>query len=109
MESENEKDATSLVFSQRGPIPITLDEHGALLSSPTPQASYLSSSPSPTSVSITTGASVLDLVFPQPETVSEIRFKNWYTARLTLLVRFDDSVQAAPKREHLAWAAAAVS
>ena len=32
-----------------------------------------------------------------------------YTARLTLLVRFDDSVQSAPKREHLAWAAAAVS
>ena len=25
------------------------------------------------------GASVLDLVFPQPETVSEIRFRNWYT------------------------------
>ena len=71
---------------------------------------------------------MLDLVFPQPETVSEIRFRNWYltlqhcdsvlpglsfchryTARLTLLVRFDDSVQSAPKREHLAWAAAAVS
>ena len=55
------------------------------------------------------GASVLDLIFPQPETVSEIRFRNWYTARLSLLVRFDDSAQAPPKREHLAWAAAAVS
>ena len=75
---------------------------------------------------------MLDLVFPQPETVSEIRFRNWYikryriqqhcdsvlpglpfchryTARLTLLVRFDYSVQSAPKREHLAWSAAAVS
>ena len=59
-------------------------------------------------MSWTSGASVLDLLFPQPETVSEIRFRNWYTARLTLLVRFDDSVQTAPKREHLAWAAAAV-
>ena len=55
------------------------------------------------------GASVLDLIFPQPETVSEIRFRNWYTARLSLLVRFDDSAQSPPKREHLAWAAAAVS
>ena len=54
------------------------------------------------------GASVLDLIFPQPETVNEIRFRNWYTARLSLLVRFDDSVQAPPKKEHLAWAAAAV-
>ena len=27
------------------------------------------------------GASVLDLIFPHPETVSEIRFRNWYTAR----------------------------
>ena len=54
------------------------------------------------------GASVLDLIFPQPETVSEIRFRNWYTARLSLLVRFDDSAQSPPKREHLAWAAAAV-
>ena len=54
------------------------------------------------------GASVLDLIFPHPETVSEIRFRNWYTARLSLLVRFDDSTQSPPKREHLAWAAAAV-
>lgn len=55
------------------------------------------------------GASVLDLIFPHPETVSEIRFRNWYTARLSLLVRFDDSTQSPPKREHLAWAAAAVT
>ena len=55
------------------------------------------------------GASVLDLIFPQPETVSEIRFRNWYTARLSLLVRFDDSAQAPPKRERLASAAAALS
>ena len=34
----------------------------------------------------TSGASVLDLIFPQPETVSEIRFRNWYTARFSLLV-----------------------
>ena len=34
----------------------------------------------------------LDLIFPQPETISEIRFRNWYTARLSILVRFDDSV-----------------
>lgn len=54
------------------------------------------------------GSSVLDLIFPQPETVTEIRFRNWYTARLSLLVRFDDSAQAPPKKEHLAWAAAAV-
>ena len=38
-----------------------------------------------------------------------LSFFHRYTARLTLLVRFDDSVQSAPKREHLAWAAAAVS
>lgn len=55
------------------------------------------------------GVSVLDLIFSQPETVSEIRFRNWYTARLSMLVRFEDSAQVAPKREHLAWAAAAVS
>ena len=54
------------------------------------------------------GSSVLDLIFPQPETVTEIRFRNWYTARLSLLVRFDDSAPAPPKKEHLAWAAAAV-
>ena len=40
--------------------------------------------------------------------MTEIRFRNWYTARLSLLVRFDDTVQAPPKKEHLAWAAAAV-
>lgn len=55
------------------------------------------------------GSSVLDLIFPQPETVTEIRFRNWYTARMSLLVRFDDSAQAPPKKEHLAWAAAAVT
>ena len=55
------------------------------------------------------GSSVMDLVFPTPETVSEIRFRNWYTARLSMLVKFDDSVQAPPKKEHMAWAAAAVS
>ena len=52
---------------------------------------------------------MLDLIFPTPETVTEIRFRNWYTARLSLLVRFDDTVQAPPKKEHLAWAAAAVN
>ena len=55
------------------------------------------------------GSSVLDLIFPQPETISEIRFKNWYTARLSILVRFDDSVQGPPKSTSLNWAAAAVS
>ena len=55
------------------------------------------------------GSSVLDLIFPQPETISEIRFRNWYTARLSILVRFDDSVQAPPKSSSLNWAAAAVS
>ena len=55
------------------------------------------------------GASVLDLIFPTPETVTEIRFRNFYTAKLSMLVRFDDTVQAPPKKEHLAWAAAAVS
>ena len=79
---------TSLVFSVRGPIPIQLDESVGSWSS---------------------GASVLDIIFPHPETVSEIRFRNWYTAKLSLLVRFDDSTQSPPKREHLAWAAAAVS
>ncbi|TRY77160.1 hypothetical protein TCAL_15994 [Tigriopus californicus] len=53
------------------------------------------------------GALVLDLAFTQPESVSEIRFRNFYTAKFTLLLRFDDSVQTVPKREHLAWAAAA--
>ena len=55
------------------------------------------------------GSSVLDLIFPQPETISEIRFKNWYTARLSILVRFDDSVQGPPKSTSLNWAASAVS
>ena len=57
------------------------------------------------------GSSVLDLIFPQPETISEIRFKNWYTAKLSILVRFDErtTVQTAPKSSSLNWAAAAVS
>ena len=83
----HEDGRTSLVFSVRGPIPIQLDDSHSSWGS---------------------GSSVLDLIFPTPETVTEIRFRNWYTARLSLLVRFDDSVQAPPKKEHLAWAAAAV-
>ena len=30
------------------------------------------------------GSSVLDLVFPQPETVSEIRFRNWYISYIEM-------------------------
>lgn len=76
-----------MIFSARGPIPIQLDEQ--------------------TSNEWSSGALVLDLAFTQPESVSEIRFRNFYTAKFTLLLRFDDSVQTVPKREHLAWATAA--
>ena len=106
METKRSEDGrTSLVFSVRGPIPIQMGKKcstllyifysfSSLVDEGMSRGGY--------------GASVLDLIFPQPETVNEIRFRNWYTARLSLLVRFDDSVQAPPKKEHLAWAAAAV-
>ena len=97
---------TSLVFSVRGPIPIQLGNLTAKLIKYQLKQNNLILDDSMSNY--WSGSSVLDLIFPQPETVSEIRFRNFYTSRLSLLVRFDDSVQAPPKREHLAWAAAAV-
>ena len=67
-------------FSQRGPIPIHLED------------SY-SGSP--------TGCAVIDVIFPQGEEVSEVRFRNSYTAWLTVLVKFDQSThpQFTPRPE----------
>lgn len=105
-QSNHDDERTSLVFSVRGPIPIQLGR----IKLPLHQANTSWTFSDDSTSSWGSGSSVLDLIFPQPETVSEIRFRNYYTARLSLLARFDhDSVQSAPKREHLAWAAAAVS
>ena len=76
------KTRVSIPFSQRGPIPIHLED------------SY-SGSP--------TGCAVIDVIFPQGEEVSEVRFRNSYTAWLTVLVKFDQSAhpQFTPRREML--------
>ena len=76
------KTRVTIPFSQRGPIPIQLED------------SY-SGTP--------TGCAVIDIIFPQGEEISEVRFKNSYTAWLTILVKFDQSShpQFTPRRETL--------
>ena len=46
---------------------------------------------------------MIDIIFPQGEEISEVRFKNSYTAWLTILVKFDQSShpQFTPRRETL--------
>ena len=76
------KTRVSIPFSQRGPMPIQLED------------SYTGTP---------TGCAVIDIIFPQGESISEVRFKNSYTAWLTILVKFDQSShpQFTPRRETL--------
>ena len=76
------KTRVALSFSLRGPIPIQLED------------SY-SGAP--------TGLAVMDLIFTQGESISEVKFRNNYTAILTILVKFDQSSHPGftPRREQL--------
>ncbi|GLG93712.1 Nicolin-1 [Gryllus bimaculatus] len=58
-------------FSVKGPVAVSLDEEQ--ISSP--------------------GCSVIDLLFHSPSTIGEIVFRNYYTARVTVLVRFSGAVK----------------
>jgi len=76
------KTRIALNFSLRGPIPIQLED------------SYSGAA---------TGLAVMDLIFTQGESISEVKFRNNYTASLTILVKFDQSSHPGftPRREQL--------